>query len=233
LDAALNHGDEVAHLIAELRTFTQTNDDWNDILSDYDADVKKWTESNPLLPYKSNEWTRITKQPLRGITSIRDASASSPVSDPIRAYIAEAVNIAKTAGNEGKLEAMREIIEKTVWDAVGYQGGLMYLSYAQDQTDGVCVSGTSQSDGTKAAWDVGAAMLIGDGYHSVLGRAQKRGAEFGTLGAAGVSKAYENIMKLLRDGQEEKTCNVRNLRAHRSANAHRVFSVHLEVCVQD
>ena len=102
---------------------------------------------------------------------------------------------------------MREIIEKTVWDAVSYQGSLMYLSYAQDEGDGVCQTGSSQSNKTKAAWDVGAAMIIGDGYHSVLGRAQKRGVEFGTVGPAGVSKAYEKIMKLLRDGQEEKSCN--------------------------
>ena len=108
---------------------------------------------------------------------------------------------------------MREIIEKTVWDAVSYQGSLMYLSYAQNEGDGVCVTpaptdpNPQQSAGTKAAWDVGAAMIIGDGYHSVLGRAQKRGVEFGTVGPAGISKAYEKIMKLLRDGQEEKTCN--------------------------
>ena len=108
---------------------------------------------------------------------------------------------------------MREIIEKTVWDAVSYQGSLMYLSYAQNEGDGVCVTPPTgattptQSNETKAAWDVGAAMIIGDGYHSVLGRAQKRGVEFGTVGPAGISKAYEKIMKLLRDGQEEKTCN--------------------------
>ena len=119
--------------------------------------------------------------------------------------------IAKT--DASKLEAMREIIEKTVWDAVSYQGSLMYLSYAQNEGDGVCVTpaptdpNPQQSAGTKAAWDVGAAMIIGDGYHSVLGRAQKRGVEFGTVGPAGISKAYEKIMKLLRDGQEEKTCN--------------------------
>ena len=210
--SALAHGDEVAHIIAELRTFTETGDNWPDILQDYDDYIKKWTETNPLLaitptPYKSNEWERITEQSLRGIASIRTASASSPVSDPLRAYIDEAVDIAGTTGtSDAKLEAMREIIEKTVWDAVSYQGSLMYLSYAQDETDGVCVTGTSQSPKTKAAWDVGAAMIIGDGYHSVLGRAQKRGVEFGTVGPAGISKAYEKIMKLLRDGQEEKTC---------------------------
>jgi len=210
--SALAHGDEVAHIIAELRTFTETGDNWNDILQDYDDDIKKWTETNPLLslstPYKSNEWERITEKSLRGIASIRDASVTSPVSDPLRAYIADAVTIAGTTGtSDAKLEAMREIIEKTVWDAVSYQGSLMYLSYAQDEGDGVCQTGSSQSNKTKAAWDVGAAMIIGDGYHSVLGRAQKRGVEFGTVGPAGISKAYEKIMKLLRDGQEEKTCN--------------------------
>lgn len=210
--SALAHGDEVAHIIAELRTFTKTTDNWNDILQDYDDYIKKWTETNPLLslstPYKSNEWERITEESLRGIASIRTASTSNPVSDPLRAYIADAVTIAGTTGtSDAKLEAMREIIEKTVWDAVSYQGSLMYLSYAQDEGDGVCQTGSSQSNKTKAAWDVGAAMIIGDGYHSVLGRAQKRGVEFGTVGPAGVSKAYEKIMKLLRDGQEEKSCN--------------------------
>ena len=204
---AIDHGNEVAHLIAELRTFTEVGTEWDDILSDYDEDIKKWTESNPLLPaYESNEWTRITTQQLRGTASALAAASSTPIRD----YIEEAVNFAKTDVN--KHPAMREIIEKTIWDAVSYQGGLMFLSYAQNPTDGVCMTpaGTdanpSQSTGTKAAWDVGAAMLIGDGYHSVLGRAQKRGDEFDTLGAAGISKAYENIMKLLRDGQEEKDC---------------------------
>ena len=201
--SALAHGDEAAHIIAELRTFTETGDLWDDIDDDYDSDIKKWTESNPLLalstPYKSNEWTRITTVAIRNIANV----AITP--NPLEAYIAEAVAIAKT--DASKLEAMREIIEKTVWDAVSYQGSLMYLSYAQNEADGVCVTGSSQSADTKAAWDVGAAMIIGDGYHSVLGRAQKRGVEFGTVGPAGISKAYEKIMKLLRDGQEEKTCN--------------------------
>ena len=201
--SALAHGDEVAHIIAELRTFTETSDHWDDIDADYDSDIKKWTESNPLLslttPYASNEWTRITTVPIRNIANV------ATTSNPLEAYIAEAVTIAKA--DASKLEAMREIIEKTVWDAVSYQGSLMYLSYAQDEGDGVCQTGSSQSNKTKAAWDVGAAMIIGDGYHSVLGRAQKRGVEFGTVGPAGISKAYEKIMKLLRDGQEEKSCN--------------------------
>ena len=136
---------------------------------------------------------------------IRNIANIATKTNPLEAYIAEAVAIAKT--DASKLEAMREIIEKTVWDAVSYQGSLMYLSYAQDEGDGVCQTGSSQSNKTKAAWDVGAAMIIGGGYHSVLGRAQKRGVEFGTVGPAGISKAYEKIMKLLRDGQEEKTCN--------------------------
>ena len=143
--------------------------------------------------------------------AIRNIANVAITPNPLEAYIAEAVAIAKT--DASKLEAMREIIEKTVWDAVSYQGSLMYLSYAQNEGDGVCVTpptgatNPQQSAGTKAAWDVGAAMIIGDGYHSVLGRAQKRGVEFGTVGPAGISKAYEKIMKLLRDGQEEKTCN--------------------------
>jgi hypothetical protein len=98
------------------------------------------------------------------------------------------------------------MIEKTMLDAVGFHAALNHLSYAQnDDTEGVCVD-NNKSAKQKAAWDVGAALLIGDGYHSVLGRAQKRGVEFGTMGAAGISKPYETILKLLRSGQEQKNC---------------------------
>ena len=107
---ALNHGDEVAHFIAELRTFTQMSDDWNDINTDYDADVKKWVEGSALPA--SNEWTRITTVPIRNIADV------SITANPLKDYIAEAVTLAQN--NTSKLEAMREIIEKTVWDAVGY-----------------------------------------------------------------------------------------------------------------
>ena len=198
-EEARDHGDVVAHIIAELRTFTEITDNWDAIDADYAADVRKWVEGNTL---SSNEWTRITTLEIRNIDNV----AITP--NPLEAYIAEAVT--KAQGDASKLEAMREIIEKTVWDAVGYQGALKFLNYAQKETTagGACqTSSTSQSADTKAAWDVGAAMIIGDGYHSILGRAQKRGVEFGTVGPAGISKAYEKIMKLLRDGQEEKTCN--------------------------
>jgi hypothetical protein len=150
--SALAHGDEAAHIIAELRTFTETTDDWDDIDADYDSDIKKWTESNPLLslstPYASNEWKRITTVPIRNIANI------ATTTNPLEAYIAEAVAIAKAPEiSDAKLEAMREIIEKTVWDAVSYQGSLMYLSYAQKKVadGGVCVTSTSQSPKTKAA----------------------------------------------------------------------------------
>ena len=47
--SALAHGDVVARIIAELRTFTETSDNWPRILQDYDDYIKKWTETNPLL----------------------------------------------------------------------------------------------------------------------------------------------------------------------------------------
>ena len=43
-EAARDHGDVVAHIIADLRTFTKTTDDWNDMTMDYAADVRKWVE---------------------------------------------------------------------------------------------------------------------------------------------------------------------------------------------
>ena len=58
-EEALAHGNEAAHIIAELRTFTEITDNWDDIDADYDSDIKKWTELNPLLglspAYASNE----------------------------------------------------------------------------------------------------------------------------------------------------------------------------------
>ena len=87
--------------------------------TEYAADVKKWVEDNTLT---SNEWTRITTVAIRNIDNI------AITSNPLEAYIAEAVT--KAQGDASKLEAMREIIEKTVWDAVGYQGALKFLNYA-------------------------------------------------------------------------------------------------------
>ena len=197
--SALDYGNEVAHFIAELRTFTTKDHDWDDMNSDYDTKSQIWVEDAVAnYPTTSNEWTWISTKALRGI-------GGTPTSaTPLKDYIADAVVIAKADAARTKLEAMREIIEKTVWDAVGYQASLLALAAAQeDEGAGIC-AGSTQTAAMRAHWDVGAALLIGDGYHSVLGRAQKRGHEFGTLGAAGISKPYETIVKLLRDGQEIK-----------------------------
>ena len=200
IENALDYGNSVAHIIAELRTLHVTSSaaDWDQMDTNYDLMSKTWVE-DAVANYAttSNEWTWIsTPKVLRGISGV------TAVANPLEAYIAEAVFSAKEDGT--RLEAMREIIEKTVWDAVGYQGSLLALAAAQEDEPlgtGLC-AGSSQTAAMKAHWDVGAALLIGDGYHSVLGRAQKRGLEFGTMGAAGISKPYETIVKLLRDGQE-------------------------------
>ena len=194
IENALDYGNSVAYIIAELRTFTTAGVHWDKMDTDYDSMSKTWVEDATYVT-TSNEWTWISTKDLRGVNGVSTSAT------PLEAYIAEAVVIAKA--DETKLEAMREIIEKTVWDAVGYQGSLLALAAAQEDVGaGSLCTGSSQNDAMKAHWDVGAALLIGDGYHSVLGRAQKRGLEFGTMGAAGISKPYETIVKLLRDGQE-------------------------------
>ena len=151
IENALDYGNSVAHIIAELRTFTNSSDNWDKMDTNYDSMSKTWVEdavANGTYVTTSNEWTWIsTPKVLRGINGV------TAVANPLEAYIAEAVVIANADTAGTKLEAMREIIEKTVWDAVSYQGSLMYLSYAQDETDGVCVTGTSQSPKTKAAWE--------------------------------------------------------------------------------
>ena len=126
--SALDYGNEVAHFIAELRTFTTKDHNWDDMDSDYDTKSKIWVEGAvDNYPTTSNEWTWIsTPNVLRGINGV---TASN---NPLEAYIAEAVVIAKADTLGTKLEAMREIIEKTVWDAVGYQASLLALAAAQE-----------------------------------------------------------------------------------------------------
>ena len=209
---ALKLSEHVAHFAAELATFDGVGSDWDDMTEDYDAWIKQWVEDLGKALY-SNEWVRLTgnKIPIVNGTEVVVSS------DPLRSYVEAAV--AKAKSDAGSIDAMKEIIEKTVWDAAGYQASLKALATAQEvdsssPKNGVCVSGPSQTDATKAHWDLGAALIIGDGYHSVLGRAQKRGFEFGTIGATGVAKAYEKIMKLLRAGQEEKTCAGSDMTLH-------------------
>jgi hypothetical protein len=200
---ALAYADTVAHFLAELdlEKFAEDGTHWVDITDDYDEDVLFWVDGSPL---SSNEWDRLKAVELTPVTGTGGAVASV---NPLKSYVANVVSLVNTAGgsNEGNIDAIREMIEKTVWDAVGYQAVLKLLNTAQNSA--TCTTGDPQTDGTKAHWDTAAAFLIGDGYHSVLGRAQKRGVEFGTLGGAGIAKPYEKIMKLLREGQEEKDCD--------------------------
>ena len=186
----------IAHINAEISTFTS---DWSDITNDYGESYKKWTETSPIT---SNEWTRLVGTPLTSAapTSTAEATASST---PITAYLNDAVAAAST---EAYRDAAKEMIEKTLWDATLYHGSLNFLNRAQDDDNGVCVTSTStRTDATKLAWDIGAALIIGDGYHSILGRANKRGAEFGTMSGS-VASTYEKIVKYLRAGQEQKDC---------------------------
>jgi hypothetical protein len=201
-EAAKGLSANIAHIIAEINSFTT---DWSDITNDFNSDYKKWTEGSSLT---SNEWTRLLATPLTGgdpsdLTSFAAATSTTPLSD----YIADAV----AQGQLGTYRAAaKEMIEKTVWDATIYHGALKYLASAQEDsgTGAACVTSTSsQSSNTKLYWDIGAALIIGDGYHSILGRANKRGAEFGTMNGA-VADTYEKIVKLLRDGQEQKNCDV-------------------------
>jgi len=204
---ALAYADTVAHFLAELELekFTGVGDHWDDMTLDYASDVAKWVDESAL---DSNEWDRLELVALTPVTGTGAAVASGANSEPLKDYVTDLVSLVNTnSGDATKIDAIREMIEKTVWDAVGYQAVLKLLNTAQNSATCTQASGSAQTDGTKAHWDTAAAFLIGDGYHSVLGRAQKRGVEFGTLGGAGIAKPYEKIMKLLREGQEEKDCD--------------------------
>jgi len=186
----------IAHISAEISSFTT---DWSDITSDYTESYKKWTEDSPTI---SNEWTRLVGTPLTSVDPTSTAAAAASPS-PISTYLDAAVAAASTSANR---DAAKEMIEKTLWDATLYHGSLNFLNRAQNYEDGFCVTSSStRSAETKLAWDIGAALIIGDGYHSILGRANKRGAEFGTMSGS-VASTYEKIVKLLRVGQEQKDC---------------------------
>ena len=211
IDDARAYADTVAHFLAELdlEEFTGVGTHWDDMTQDYISDVAKWVDRSTTLT--SNEWTRLEDVALTPVTTTGVAAASGTGNKPLETYVSDLVSLVNTAvsTNAGKIPAIREMIEKTVWDAVGYQAVLKLLSTAHKVE---CASASSTSYGTstvdtQAYWDTAAAFLIGDGYHSVLGRAQKRGVEFGTLGGAGIAKPYEKIMKLLREGQEEADCD--------------------------
>ena len=90
IDTALDYGNSVAHIIAELRTFTSSADDWDKMDTDYDSMSKTWVE-DAVANYAttSNEWTWISTKVLRGINGV------TAVANPLEAYIAEAVVIAK------------------------------------------------------------------------------------------------------------------------------------------
>jgi len=187
----------IAHINAEISSFTT---DWSDITNDYTESYKRWTEASPII---SNEWTRLVGTPLTSVNPTSTAAAAAS-SSPITTYLTEAVAAASTSANR---DAAKEMIEKTLWDATLYHGSLNFLNRAQDDTNGICVTSSStRSAATKLAWDIGAALIIGDGYYSILGRANKRGAEFGTMSGS-VASAYEKIVKYLRDGQEQKDCD--------------------------
>jgi len=210
IDGALAYAETVAHFLAELdlEEFTGVGSWWDDMTQDYASDVAKWVDGSSLT---SNEWTRIEDVALTPVATTGVAAASGTGNKPLETYVSDLVSLVNTAGsaNAGKIPAIREMIEKTVWDAVGYQASLKLLSTAHkvECTGATSTSYGTSTDATRAYWDTAAAFLIGDGYHSVLGRAQKRGVEFGTLGGAGIAKPYEKIMKLLREGQEESDCN--------------------------
>ena len=134
------------------------------------------------------------------------AGSKSASATPLSDYLNAAVELAKTDAKYH--ESAKEMIEKTMLDAVGFHGALNLLNRAQDDASSPpqCVNG-QRSAQQSADWDTAAALIIGDGYHSVLGRAQKRGVEFDTMGTAHTAKTYEKIVKYLRFGQEEKNCD--------------------------
>ena len=154
LTNATGLSENIAHIVAELNVNAP---DWDDIGSDYDADYKYWVETATASPMSlgSNEWDNLLVVPLTPI------AASGNAAMPITTYV-HAV-CAAVEQDSTKTEAAKEMIEKTLWDSTLYQASLLHLATAK--SSGVCTTGTSQTAATKANWDIGAALIIGDGYH--------------------------------------------------------------------
>jgi hypothetical protein len=203
-EEALALGRNVAHVVTEMDSWIQhqkTDSSWDDITQDFTDDYKSWTETSTA---QSNEWTSMTTYEFTNVAVGSQAGSKSASTTPLSDYLNAAVTLAKTDATYH--ESAKEMIEKTMLDAVGFHGALNLLNRAQDDANSHCVNG-QRSAQQSADWDTAAALIIGDGYHSVLGRAQKRGVEFDTMGTAHTAKTYEKIVKYLRFGQEEKNCD--------------------------
>ena len=202
---ALKLSADVAHIYAELRGFTSRSSDWQDMSTDFQETYARWTES---ASYTSNEWARMVAYPFPKPYGDGTYTGAAPLSS----YIGDVVTLLTSSATfdgvdtAGLVAAGKEMIEKTMNDAVGFHAAINLLSKGQHNSAAHCPAGGTPTETARIAWDTAAAILVGDGYHSVLGRAQKRGVEFGTMGTAHTAKSYETIMKLLRDGQEEDDC---------------------------
>ena len=202
---ALKLSADVAHIYAELRGFTSRSSDWQDMSTDFQETYAQWTET---ASYTSNEWARMVAYPFPKPYGDGTYTGAAPLSN----YIGDVVTLLTSSATfdgvdtAGLVAAGKEMIEKTMNDAVGFHAAINLLSKGQHDSAAHCPAGGSPTETARIAWDTAAAILVGDGYHSVLGRAQKRGVEFGTMGTAHTAKSYETIMKLLRDGQEESDC---------------------------
>jgi len=80
-----------------------------------------------------------------------------------------------------------ELIKKTMLDAVSIQAVISDL-----------YNGYKKSD--QKLWDQGAAKYIGDKKSGIWGRAEKRGANYGTVAASGVANANKNALAALIKG---------------------------------
>lgn len=89
----------------------------------------------------------------------------------------------QTADDNGRAE----LIKKTMLDAVSIQAVISDL-----------YNGYKNSD--KKMWDQGAAKYIGDKKSGIWGRAEKRGANYGTVAASGVANTNKNALAALVKG---------------------------------
>lgn len=116
IENAFDYGNSVAYIIVEFRTFMNSFDNWDKMDMNYDLMLKIWVEDvvvNYVMMFNEWIWIFISKV-LRGINGV------IVVVNSLEAYIVEVVVIVKVDMVGIRFEVMCEIIEKIVWDVVGY-----------------------------------------------------------------------------------------------------------------
>ena len=113
-EAARDHGDGRAHIIAELRITTKTTDDWNDMNTDYAADVRKWLKAGiPVSTADRITTVKIREDDIVAITPnpLSDIAGRSPKRKATQASWKRCAKSSKRRCGRGRIPRRAQILE--------------------------------------------------------------------------------------------------------------------------